>query len=107
MNRRETLEALKDRLIAELELLKAEGFMPLGKECAPLSRELRQVMAELESLPEDRESAVDKIFGGDEEQPASEVTDISQARTRKRGQRAASSERTLREERQAARKERS
>lgn len=96
MNRRQTLEALKHRLVSELELMKSEGFMPMGKEAAPLSRELRQVMAELDSLPEEEASEVDKIFGED----GDNVTDMaSHQRKRTRGQRAATSEKTVRQER--------
>jgi hypothetical protein len=45
LNRRQTLERLCDRLMTECD----KAF---GKDLAPLSRELRQTIAELDGLPD-------------------------------------------------------
>ena len=54
MERREVLELLQERLLGELE---AES----GRDVAVISKELRAVMVELETLPSERKSTVDDL----------------------------------------------
>jgi hypothetical protein len=54
MERREVLELLQERLLGELE---AES----GRDVAVISKELRAVTVELETLPSERKSTVDDL----------------------------------------------
>jgi hypothetical protein len=53
--RRESLEALRDHLAQELE------NAPAGIAIGPIAKELRTVMAELDSMPDGKESTVDDL----------------------------------------------
>jgi hypothetical protein len=53
-DQRKALEAIRDRLAAEL--VEAEG-----KDAAPIARELRATIAEIEGLPGREESEVDRL----------------------------------------------